>query len=57
MLYIDEALYKIVATLPEKRKKASLNQRMLPLARATIDTQSSEKLLVFQPQVFIQFLV
>ena len=40
MLYIDEALFKIVATLPEKRKKATLNQRMLPLARATVDTQT-----------------
>jgi len=30
---------------------------LLPLARATDDEQSNERLLVLQPQIFIQFMV
>ena len=53
MLYIDEALLKIVEKLPEKNKKKSLNKQVLPLAKAIIDQQRQEKILVIQPQVFI----
>ena len=33
MLYIDEALNKIISKLPEKNKKTELNKKLLPLAR------------------------
>ena len=49
MVYIDEALNKIVANLPETKKKTSLNRQLLPLARATMDQQRNETLLVLQP--------
>ena len=57
MLYIDEALLKIVSKLPSKRKKTDLNKKLLPLAKATFEQESNETLLVLQPQVFIQCLV
>ena len=37
MLYIDEALNKIISMLPDKSKKAELNKKLLPLARSTTD--------------------
>ena len=40
MLYIDEALFKIVAKLPEKNKKKNLNKLLLPHVKATTDTAS-----------------
>lgn len=57
MLYIDQALLKIVTALPESNKKACLNKKLLGLTRATFDQATNEKILVIQPQTFIQFLV
>lgn len=57
MLYIDQALLKIVTALPESNKKACLNKKLLGLTRATFDQAMNEKILVIQPQTFIQFLV
>ena len=37
MLYIDEALFKIVQKLPETKKKTTLNKKLLPLAKSTVD--------------------
>lgn len=37
MLYIDEALNKIISKLPENKKKTELNKKLLPLARLTLD--------------------
>ena len=53
MLYIDVALHKIISALPDSKKKTSLNKNLLPLARATVDAQRNETLLVLQPQIFI----
>ena len=57
MLFIDQALLKIVKALPDSNKKASLNKKMLPLARSVVDPQSNERTLVLQPQTFIQVMV
>ena len=40
MLFIDEALFKLVAKLPGDKKKTILNKELLPLARVTTDEQS-----------------
>lgn len=37
MLYIDEALNKIISKLPSENKKTELNKKLLPLARMTTD--------------------
>lgn len=39
MLYIDEALNKIVSKLPETNKKTNLNKNLLPLAKSIVDSQ------------------
>lgn len=46
MLYIDQALLKIVEALPDSNKKACLNKKLLPLARATQNPASSENILI-----------
>ena len=53
MLYIDEALNKIISKLPEKNKKTELNKKLLPLARQIMDQARNEAVLVLQPQIFI----
>ena len=49
MIYIDEALFKIVSKLPEKGKKRNLNKNLLPLAQTIVSQQTNETLLVLQP--------
>ena len=46
MLYIDEALNKIISKLPENKKKTDLNKKLLPLARMTMDQARTEAVLV-----------
>ena len=46
MLFIDEALNKVISKLPSDKKKTELNKKLLPLARMTTDQTSNEAVLV-----------
>lgn len=49
MVFIDEALFKIVSKLPAQGTKKTLNAKLLPITKATIDEERNEKVLVLQP--------
>ena len=57
MLHIDEALSKIVQSLPPTKIKASLNKQMLPLMVSILNETTQKNVLVIQPQGFVHFLV
>ena len=57
MLHIDEALSKIVQSLPPTKIKASLNKQMLPHMVSILNETTQKNVLIIQPQGFVHFLV
>ena len=57
MLHIDEALNKIVQSLPPNKTKTALNKQMLPAMVSILNETTQKNVLVIQPQTFIQCLV
>ena len=56
MLRIDEALHKIVQSLPPTKTKTALNRQMLPHMVSILNETTQRNVLVIQPQTFLQCL-
>ena len=57
MIYLDDALSKIVSRLPSVNKKSALNSMLIPHLSKVKDERENRDLLIIKPQTFINFLM
>ena len=57
MIYLDDALSKIVSRLPSVNKKSALNSMLIPFLSKVKDERENRDLLIIKPQTFINFLM
>lgn len=56
MVFIDQALRKILNKLPKEGAKTALNHLILPFAKPVVEKGSSKHVLVFSSNILIKCL-